>query len=470
MNITKFISQLNNLSYTQQNYLSSLNQFNFFLEEFNFSENDLKTSIFSYTKNIESSHFMRSIDISSDFSQPSENNPFQSVVNQTIKNNSAKYQNLIEKQQTHLGLESLNALRLSFNVIYPLNKLKKGQSQEDIERISKNVLNITTPFFKIMNKLENCGLPNVSTLAKQSMFGKNVICNYHEAIVLASIHNFAFFDKQNFINLINKSIPDNSLNNTVFLSSLANILYNQENLDLIDTIFKKMDHKLFTIACLEQTNNHSNFYLALKDFIKEPDIYFNAHPNISKEQITTYILRNLTQIGMLNNAYYVKHFTKQDKDLICNFFSNHVSQYEKNSLLSLVANQRFYNIDFEAIHNKDNITAPNVIHHILSKMHDPHIKNKGNISYLFELIAPVKHLDLVSIGNSLAGLNPSVLSSSVNLLTKNMPKDYVLQLMTSNNKIYQILEPVYRSKKLLNLIENEEKESEMKPSSRRNKI
>lgn len=444
MDINTFLQQRLSTQYSFAQHVNALTQFDFFLKEFNFSEKELLQTIHQFS-NSENYNFH----IKEFFSHPSPTNLFKST---TPNSNIIKNECLNAK--THLALEAIRAVRDSFNSIYPVNKINKNTSPENLIKIQENIQNIIKPFFSIMNQLPIEKMENISTIANNAFFGKNISCNYHEALVLLSTHNFTKFHQQEFIDIIDKVIPDNSLDNTVFLGALAGILYDEEKTPLMKTIFRKTNQKLFNFACFSQNTNHRNFYYALKNFLQDTEGHIQKCPfNNPAEYIMKLLRYNFANTGMLNNAYYNKLITKEDKNKFANFLNSY--NLTNETLTNLLSTLRSQNIDFEAFVNTPNISDVNIICHILLKTKT---EDKGNIAALYNFIAPYDKINLNELGKKLGSMNHSNMLHCAHLFSERATKEQVLQLMSSHTKLFEILSPIYRGMKLHTMMGEKEVE------------
>lgn len=441
MNINDFVNQRRITAYNQKEHLASLHQFLFFLKEVHFSPEELKTGV-SVKNNV-------------NYSNISSSMIFLPSVNDSATIDSYTFKNTIApKLQTHVGIEAIRAARDSFSAIYPFNKLQKNNTPQELNNIETNVKNITRPFFEIMSFVSDLELPNVHSFVANGYFGSNLVASYHENLILLAMHNYATFNLDEFKNLIEKIVPDNSLNNPKFLKLLSSILYNDEKLSLMNTVFKKIDKRRFALSCLSQTQNHRNFFLGFQMFLKNPLehlSFFTSEDGNDKEHFIEEIFSNLSKIGMLNNGYYLKNFSAEDKKKLSSFVQ---SLTENNNLLArLTTSPRFHNIDFDALVSKPIIFNSRLISSVLLNSNN---NKKSNISSLLNFLDNDK-ISFTELGHCLA--NSNNINSALNHINKYFTQKNILEIMNSDPRLFKALEATYRGMRLHETLDskNEEK-------------
>lgn len=451
MKIIDFIGQRKIVPYNQKEHLSALHQFLFLLKEAKFSDEDLKTTIpFSYNRNLPPSTLdPKFIFLRKDI-----------IAQKNFRNFSQEY------AQTHIGIEAIRAARDSFSAIYPFNKLKKNATAEEVKNIENNVHAITRPFFEIMNFISHLDMPDSKTFVMNGHFGSNMYASYHENLVLLAMHNYSQFNIQEFSELIDKVVPDNSLTNQNFLTLLASILYNDEKIPLMDVVFKKLGKDLFTQASLSQTKNHRVFFNGLKSLVNNNDahLFLNKFNDVEKTNFLNELFSNLANIGMINNGYYCKTFTAEDKLKMSKF----IESLDKNNnfIYDLAHSFRYQNIDFEAL-----VSSPIIFNSklIALLLHQSHGAKKSNISYLLDYLAPEDKISFVEVGNNLSSLKQETLDASVSTINKYFNQQNILEMMNSDHRLFKALESTYRSKILQKTLDEKSQESN-RETRIRNKI
>lgn len=439
MNINDFINQRKIVNYNQKDHLANLHQFLFFLKEVKFSNEELMQSVPYFDRvpsNIADDNFI--------FHTPSNKKENQYFSNAELAN----------ELKTHIGTEAIRAVRDSFSAIYPYNKIKKTSTPQEIEKIKENVSNITCNFFEIMKYISHLNMPNIPTFITNGHFGSNIVANYHESLILLAMHNYSQFDMDKYASLVEEIIPNNSLSNPKFIKLFTSILYNDDKAPLFEVLLSKIDKKQFVLACLTQTKNHKNYFVGLKLFIQNTDRYLSDFPEYKRKEIINNIFSNLSLIGMLNNGYYVKTFTAEDKIAFSKFIEKLPNN--NNIIYELAGSHRFQNIDFEALVSKPIISNSKLISIILIKSNT---NKKHNLSYLLQYFAKDELISFTEIGKNLASLSESSFIQLLDIIRTYFSQQNILQMMNSDVRLFKNLEPLYREKNLQKALTDKTKET-----------
>lgn len=446
MNISDFLKQRSIVNYNQKEHLANLHQFLFFMREVKFSDEELLKTSPCFER---IPHYIANDNLT--FYIPQNKNADQYF----------SHNQMASELKVHIGTEAIRAVRDSFSAIYPFYKLKKNSTQEEVAKIKEYIHNITYNFFEIMKYVSHLNLPNIPTFIPNGHFGSNIVAHYHESLALLAMHNYSQFNIEEYSDLIDKIIPDNSLSNPKFLALFTSILYNDEQSALMDTLFRKIDNKQFTLASLNQTKNHKNFFIGLKKLVQDPNHYLSHFSEKEHENFVKNLFSNLSMIGMINNGYYVKSFSKEDKLALSKFIE--ALPNNNNIIYDLATTHRFQNIDFEALVSNNIIFNSKLITVILIHSNS---QKKNNISYLLQYLAKDELISFHDIGQHLASLSDASLSNTLDLIRNNFSQKSILNMMNSNVHLFNKLEPLYREKNLQRTLSEKNKNEPIKAKSK----